>query len=310
MTVYIAVDIGGTSMRAACYPARRHNQLKLEKISTHHPGETPWDRLVKLITSVWPADETVAGIGVAAPGPVDPYQGIVLSAPNIPTWINLPLASLLQERFGVPVCVGNDANLAALGEWKYGAGKGHRFLVYLTVSTGIGGGVIMDNHLLLGYHGLAAELGHITVDPNGPMCGCGHRGHLEALASGSSIARWVQAEINQGAVSSLSRVNPITTKLIAEAARQGDELAIRALGRAGGFVGRAVADFLHMYNPSIVIIGGGVALSGELLMKNLREEMRAHVMDTHFMDHLSVTTAKLGDETGLLGALVLIRDLN
>jgi glucokinase len=167
----------------------------------------------------------------------------------------------------------------------------------------------MDNHLLLGYHGLAAELGHITVDPNGPMCACGHRGHLEALASGPSIARWVKAEIDQGAASSLSAVNPITTKLIAEAARQGDGLAIRALGRAGGFVGKAVADFLHMYNPSIVIIGGGVALSGELLMKNLRKEMRAHVMDSHYLDRLSVTTAKLGDETGLLGALVLIRDL-
>jgi glucokinase len=146
MAVYIAVDIGGTSMRAACYPARRHNQLKLEKISTHHPGETPWDRLVKLINCVWPADETVAGIGVAAPGPVDPYQGIVLSAPNIPTWINLPLASLLQERFGVPVCVGNDANLAALGEWKYGAGKDTASW-YISQSAPGSAEVIMDNHL-------------------------------------------------------------------------------------------------------------------------------------------------------------------
>ncbi len=309
MAAYIAVDIGGTSMRAACYPARGHKQLKLVKIATQHPTESPLDRLIKLITSVWPAGEPVAGIGAAAPGPVDPYKSIVLSAPNIPTWVNLPLASLLHKHFGVPVCIGNDANLAALGEWKYGAGKGHRHLVYLTVSTGIGGGVIMDNRLLLGYHGLAAELGHITVERDGPRCSCGQRGHLEALASGPSIARWVEAELLKGVTSSLSAVNPITTKLVAEAAKQGDDLAIRALARAGGFIGRAVADFLHMYNPSIVIIGGGVSLSGELLMKSLRKEMQAHVMDSHYLDHLSVTTAALGDETGLLGALVLARDL-
>jgi glucokinase len=167
----------------------------------------------------------------------------------------------------------------------------------------------MDNRLLLGHHGLAAELGHITVERNGPLCGCGQRGHLEALASGPAIARWVEAEINQGAASSLSSAKQITTKLIAEAARQGDDLATRALCRAGGFIGRAIADILHMYNPSIVIIGGGVSLSGELLMKNLREEMQAHIMDSHYLDHLSVTTAALGDETGLLGALVLARDL-
>jgi len=309
MAAYIAVDIGGTSMRAACYPARSHKQLKLVKITTKHPTETPYDRLVKLIASVWPAGETVAAIGAAAPGPVDPYRGIVLSAPNIPSWIDLPLASLLQAQFGVPVFIGNDANLAALGEWKYGAGKGHRHLVYLTVSTGIGGGVIMDNHLLLGHHGLAAELGHITVERNGPMCGCGQRGHLEALASGPAIARWVEAELSQGAASSLASVKPVTAKLVAEAARQGDALATHALARAGGFIGRAVADILHMYNPSIVIIGGGVSLSGELLMKSLREEMRLHVMDSHYLDHLIVTTAALGDETGLFGALVLARDL-
>jgi len=308
MTAYIAVDIGGTSMRAASYPARGHKQLKLEKIVTQHPTESPFDRLVNLITCVWPADETVAAIGAAAPGPVDPYRGIVLSAPNIPSWIDLPLASLLQAHFGVPACIGNDANLAALGEWKYGAGKGHRYLVYLTVSTGIGGGVIMDNHLLLGYHGLAAELGHITVERDGPLCSCGQRGHLEALASGPAIARWVEAELSQGATSSLSAVKPLTAKLIAEAAKQGDALATRAFARAGGFIGRAIADILHMYNPSIVILGGGVSLSGELLMKSLRKEMRLHVMDSHYLDHLSVTTAALGDETGLLGALVLARD--
>lgn len=308
MRVYIAVDIGGTHIRAASYPAHHHKPLKHEIILTKHPTEQAWDRLVKLVASIWPDGEEVAGIAVAAPGPVNPYQGVILSAPNIPAWVDLPIESLLQERFGVPVAVGNDANLAALGEWKYGAGKGHRNLVYMTVSTGIGGGVILDNRLLLGYRGLAAELGHITVQRNGPRCSCGQRGHLEALASGPAISRWVQGEIAHGVPSSLSSSKQITSKQVAEAAKQGDDLSIRALCRAGAFIGRALADLLHMFNPSIVIIGGGVSQSGELLMGSMRSEMKTHVMNPHYLENLTLTTAALGDETGLLGALALGRD--
>jgi glucokinase len=217
------------------------------------------------------------------------------------------LVYMLQEQFKVPVDLGNDANLAAMGEWKYGAGRGHRHLAYMTVSTGIGGGVILDNRLLLGDRGLATEFGHITVQRDGPVCGCGQRGHLEALAAGPAIAKWVKNEIAQGATSILSAKTDINTKLVAEAAKNGDELAVRALERAGTYIGRALADVLHMFNPSIVIIGGGVSQSGDLLMGPLRLSMEAHVMDAHYLENLTLTTAALGDETGLLGALALAR---
>ncbi len=307
MSGYLAVDIGGTRMRAAYYPSTSLTPHKIIKISTHHLAQSVWDRLLQLISSVWPDHEEVLRIGVAAPGPLDPFQGVIIEAPNIQEWENLPLARLLQERFGVPVDVGNDANLAALGEWYFGAGVGHRHLVYVTVSTGIGGGVIVDNQLLLGDRGLAAEIGHITVDRFGPLCGCGQRGHLEAMASGPAIARWVKEQILLGATSSLSSLNEITTQIIADAARNGDELALSALDRAGTSIGVALADVLHIFNPTIVIVGGGVSLSGELIMGPIRSAMQTHVMNAHYLDNLTLTTAALGDDTGLIGALALAR---
>jgi len=307
MSGYIAVDIGGTRMRVAFYPIDSLNPIKIKKISTQNPEESTWDRLIKLVSSVWPEDQDVRSVGVAVPGPLDPFQGVLFAAPNIPAWHNLPLGRLLQERFNVPVMMGNDANLAALGEWNFGAGKGHHHLVYITVSTGIGGGIIVDDHLLLGSRGLAAEFGHITVQSDGPLCGCGQRGHLEALASGPAIARWVEEELAHGVESSLSRQEVVTTQQIADAASKNDRLAINALARAGKYIGTAIADILHLFNPTIVIIGGGVSLSGELLMAHVRSSMYKHVMNSHYLDNLTLTTAALGDNTGLLGALALAR---
>ncbi len=254
MNIQIAVDIGGTQMRAATYQSDSISPTNISRITTQHSDASPLERLEELISSIWPKGQTVERIAVAAPGPTDPYRGILYEAPNIPQWINMPLKELLEDRFQVPVDVGNDANLAALGEWKYGAGVGHHYLVYLTVSTGIGGGVIVDDRLLLGSSGLAAELGHVTVMPDGPVCGCGQRGHLEAVASGTAIARWVEHKLSEGVDSSLNEYMDITALQVSEAASRGDPLAIDALQRAGNFLGIAIADILHIFNPSIVIV--------------------------------------------------------
>lgn len=312
MKRYIAVDVGGTQIRAACYPPNKLKPLKIARTTTQasdpeDPITSPLERIQNLIASIWPADGKVCAISVAAPGPVNPYQGIVVEAPNIPGWVNVPLQQKLSGRFKVPVVLGNDANLAALGEWKYGAGKGHHHLIYLTVSTGIGGGVIIDDRLLLGVHGLAAELGHTTVMIDGPLCGCGQRGHLEAVASGTAIANWVEAELSQGVQSILPIDKPVSAKKITEAAQKGDKLSIAALARAGHYIGRALADFLHTFNPSIIIIGGGVSKSGRLLLDPMYEAMKVHVLNPHYLDDLTLTTAVLGDETGLVGALALGR---
>jgi len=307
MSAFIAVDIGGTHMRAASYPKVGRDPIKIKRISTRAPNATPLEQLISLINSIWPNDQEVAAIGVAAPGPINPFEGIIYTAPNIPGWQDMRLVKELEREFKVPVFLGNDANLAAMGEWCFGAGQGHHHLIYMTISTGIGTGIIVNDKMLLGSRGLAAELGHVTVMSGGPVCGCGKTGHLEAVASGTAIARWTKEQLQQGVPSKILSEDDLTTEKIAEAARKGDDLAISAFNRAGQFIGQAVADFLHIFNPSIVIIGGGVSSSDDLIMDPIRATLNERVISSHYLENLTVTIADLGDEVGLLGALVLAR---
>lgn len=303
MDMIIAVDIGGTQIRVSVYPKGEQRPVKQKRIPTQSPNEHPIDRVIGLITELWPVNDRVCSIGVAVPGWINHKLGVIYVAPNIPGWEKLPIGPILSERFGVPVKLGNDANLAALGEWRYGAGKGHHNLIYITVSTGIGGGVISDDQLLVGASGLAAEMGHVTILPDGPLCGCGHRGHLEALSSGTAIANYVTEQLAQGVPSSLSRTHTPTAREISMAAEQGDPLAKSAVTRAGSYLGLGLANYLHIFNPSIVIFGGGVSRSGPLLFEPMRAALAEHVLSPEYLQGLTITTAGLGDDAGLLGAL-------
>jgi glucokinase len=301
MSAIIAIDIGGTQLRVAVYPHNGTVPINIQRTPSRGMEDGVFDRLTTLIDSVWP-DEPVDIICAAVPGPLNPYTGIIIETPNIPAWTNYPLADLLTKKYNVPAYIGNDANLAVLGEWLYGAGKGHHDIVYLTISTGIGGGVICGDKLIEGFRGMATELGHITVLPEGPVCSCGVRGHLEAVASGPAIAKYVCEQITAGRESSLAS-GVLTARQVSEAAQRGDELAKEAFVRAGEFIGQASADFLHMFNPSILIFGGGVSLSGELLLGPVKDSLRRHIMDKSYLDGLEITTVKLGDDAGLLGSL-------
>ncbi len=303
MDVIIAVDIGGTQTRVSVYPLDDVTPLQQKKTATRAKGGASLQRVLDAIAEVWPAADRVRAIGVALPGPIDPKTGILFAAPNIPGWINLPVRQTIQERFQVPVVVGNDANLAALGEWRYGAGRGHHDLLYLTISTGIGGGVIMNDRLLLGHRGLATELGHITVLPDGPLCGCGQRGHLEALASGTAIAHYVAQELANGTPCSLPVSPTPTARDISLAAQAGDELCRQAIAAAASYLGIGVANYLHVFNPSIVILGGGVSQMGDLLFKPMRAGLEQNVISPAYLTDLTITTAALGDDAGLMGAL-------
>jgi len=309
MSHFIAVDAGGTQLRAACYPNIGSDPLISRRIPTQSLESRPVERLLSLIKSVWPEQGDVDAIGLAVPGAVNPYEGCVYVSPNIPGWVDLPLRKIVQEEFKTPTAVGNDANLAALGEWRFGAGQGHHNLIYFTISTGIGGGVIENDRLLLGQRGLAAEVGHIMVDPDGPICGCGQRGHLEAIASGPAIARWVTAQIAAGTESCLKGDPSITAREVAEAARKGDALSCAAFERAGFWFGRTLADFLHLFNPSVVVLGGGVTRSGELIFKPIRASVEKHTMSHMYYQDLVITRAQLGDDAGLVGALTLAHSL-
>lgn len=305
MDTIVAVDIGGTQIRVAIYAFDSIKPLRIKKIPTKAAKSEPFLRLVEAIESLWAEAGNVLCIAAAIPGPVDPTSGVIASTPNIEGWKDFPLAEKLHEHFKVPVYLGNDANMAVLGEWRFGAAIGHKDVLYLTISTGIGGGVITNNRLLEGAHGMATELGHITILPNGPLCSCGQRGHLEAVSSGPAIVRYIEEQLTAGRKSSLGQNGNLTAREIAEAAQMGDALAITALSRSGKYIGQALADFLVIFNPSIVIFGGGVSFSGDLLFNPMREALNKFVMDHEYLQGLEITTAKLGDDAGLLGALAL-----
>ena len=305
MSTFVAVDIGGTHIRAAAYESDNTLPLTHKRTRSHAKEPGTFDRLVRAIESAWPEDRSVKAIGMASPGPLDPHTGVVLATPNIPEWIDFPVTEKLTDHFGVPAYLDNDANLAALGEWKFGAGRGHHNLLYLTISTGIGGGVIINDRLLHGHHGLAAELGHVTVLAGGPVCPCGHKGHLEALAAGPAIVRYVREQMEAGIKSELRSEESLNAYQVAQAARNGDALAKSAYARAGEYLGIGVASFLHTFNPSIVIFGGGVSQSGPVLFDPFEISLQKHVFNPHYLDNLVITTAALGDDAGLLGALAL-----
>ena len=304
MSMIIVIDIGGTQIRGAAYRRGSLEPVEMQRTPTKGEGAA-FERMCVLIQSLWPQHETVEKIVVASPGPQNPETGVIFSAPNIKGWDNFPIGPELEKRFGVQVKIGNDANLAALGEWRFGAGQGHHHLIYLTISTGIGGGVINDGRLVLGARGLATEMGHVTVLPGGPLCGCGQHGHLEALASGPAIARYVHEKITDGEASSLQHKEKITAHDVSKAAELGDVLAIHALERAGNYIGQALASFLHLYNPTIVIFGGGVSFSGKFLLDPVKESLHKHVMDPSYLTDLKIAQAALGDNAGLMGALAL-----
>jgi len=305
MARVIAVDIGGTQLRAAQYEPENPQPLASERAATRSDEPGVYDRILALVRSVWPAHEPVLAIGVASPGPLDPHGGVVLKTPNIPEWRDFPLVRRLEADFGVPAYLDNDGNAAALGEWRFGAARGHHNVLYITVSTGIGAGVIADERVLRGFHGLAAELGHVIIDPDGPPCNCGFAGHVESFCSGPAIVRYVLEQLEQGAASSLRYDPHLSGRTIADAARQGDELAIAAYRRAGTYLGIAVASFLHAFDPSIVVFGGGVSSVGPLLFDPFHASLKQRVFHPRYLEDLKIERAALGDDAGLLGALAL-----
>jgi glucokinase len=246
---------------------------------------------------------------VAVPGPVNPRTGVVGLAPNLPGWRDVPIRDLLTARLGRPVAIGNDLNVAALGEWRYGAGQGLRHLVYLGVGTGVGGGVIADGRLLLGREGLAGEIGHMVVELDGPPCHCGGRGCLEARSAGWAIARDAQQLLDSGMPSLLrellaERDEPLSGALVTLAAQRGDALALEVLTGVGRALGAGVASLVHLFNPDVVAIGGGVTAAGHLLFAPLHEALALHLM-APFAGGVRVVPTALDEDAGLLGAGVL-----
>lgn len=300
------MDIGGTNIRCAIF-INKQDPVEIKKISTIHKDQTPMERVISIVAELWPSDHKVSGIAAAVPGSVNVNEGIVLLAPNISSWRNIEFTKSLSEKFGVPVFVNNDARLAAIGEWKRGAGIGHENLLYFTISTGLGGGAIVHGRVLEGDIGIATESGHITIDENGPVCGCGKNGHMESFSSGTGIERFVQRKIEEGFSSKLKTIPDIKASNIAEAARAGDQLAIKAFERAGYYLGIGIANYLHIFNPTCVIFGGGVTLASDLWKDSFHRSLEAHVINPLYLKKLEIKLAALGDNVGLIGAFEYLK---
>jgi len=221
----------------------------------------------------------LCGVGVAAPGPVNAARGNLTNPPNLPGWGDVPLGTILSGRLSLPVVIENDANAAAMGEYLEGAGQGARALIFVTVSTGIGGGIVLDGDLYRGPDGTAGELGHMIVQPGGPRCGCGSQGCLEAVASGTALARDGQAAIDSGGAPVLARLTAreggeASAELVAQAASLGDAAAAALLTRAGEMLGIGLGNLVNLLNPDVIAIGGGVAKIGSPLLGPAEATMR------------------------------------
>jgi len=308
----IAVDLGGTQIRTALCDPQGQILRRIARPTLAAEGpEAVIGHLEEAIAAAMtgtPADQ-IAGIGIGAPGPLNPVSGIILEAPNLPGWRNVPLRNIISSRFELPTFLGNDANLAALAEYTFGAGRGRADMIYLTISTGVGSGIIADGKLLVGAYGLGAEAGHIIVDPGGPQCGCGHFGCLEAFASGTAIARYVQNRIKAGKKTRITKMigddlNKVDARVVSEAARLGDKLAIQAFQRAGKYLGIGIASLLRLFNPTTIVLGGSVTKAGALLLDPMWAAIKEYAPAIYW-EGLAIVQAALGDDVGLLGAVAL-----
>ncbi|OGO43675.1 MAG: hypothetical protein A2Z04_09780 [Chloroflexi bacterium RBG_16_57_9] len=308
----IGVDLGGTQIRAMLVDNSGQEIRRAHTLTQAHEGLDAVIERIRQTVRQAGADvdwREVGCIGVGAPGPLDPWRGIVFEAPNLPGWIDVPLKALLEDSFQVPVQVGNDANVAALGEHRFGAGQDVDDLIYVTVSTGIGGGIISQGQLIVGAHGLGGEVGHITVEAGGPPCNCGNTGCVETLASGPAIAREAVARIQAGATSQIvdlvgGDLGRVTAETVTHAAGLGDQLGLEIVQRAGFYIGVAFVSLIHIFNPRLFLLGGGVSQAGNLLFDPIRTTVRERAMPP-FQRDLRIEPAGLGQDAGLWGAVAL-----
>lgn len=249
---------------------------------------------------------SIEGIGMAVPGPLDRVKKTINSPPNMPGWDNIPIGEIFEKEFSADAFIDNDANAAALGEAIYGAGKGASVVTYFTVSTGIGGGCVIKGHIFHGAGDNAAEFGHQKLDPFGPPCGCGRRGCLEALASGTAIARRAKELLPHNPQSLLWQIvegdiEKVSARYVAQAASLGDVLSLRVFQEAGFWLGLGIANIINLFNPKVVILGGGVINAGELILKPARETAFQRAIP-QLASIVEIVPAKLGELPGLYGA--------
>ena len=311
----LGVDIGGTKLAVGI--AEPDGKIRAEAREPSRAAEGP-DRMIgriiemarRVVRDAGLELGRVAAVGIGCGGPLDVNRGVVLNALNNPGWINVPLVQRLEEMLGRPAYLDNDANAAALGEHRFGAGRGIDNMIYLTISTGVGGGVILDGQLRHGANGNAGELGHISVCYEGRRCHCGGIGCLEAYASGTSIAARALDALHAGVYSTeLARLSAegeerITGEAVVDAMRHGDPLARAVWDETMELLGAGIASIINAFNPQRIVLGGGITKAGRLLFEPLRRIALQRAMQP-LAEVVDIIPAELGDRTGILGAVAI-----
>ena len=305
----IGVDLGGTKLATGVVDSQQNILHTSRESSTGRSEDEVMGAIEQELREAMEARPQVIGAGLGVPCTIDRERGVAINAVNLEI-TDVPIRDLMRERLGIPVFIDNDANCATLAEHRFGAAKGARNAILLTVGTGIGGGIIINRELYRGTTGAAAELGHIAVEENGPPCQgtCPNRGCVETLASGTALAREGTAAAGRDPGSALFRAlqeGGISGRVVTEAALAGDAVAREVVAEAGRYLGVAVASLVNVFDPDLVVIGGGVtAGAGELLVEPAREEMRRRALPP--MNRTPVTPAALGSDAGMIGAAQMV----
>lgn len=312
----LGMDIGGTKL-AVVVADRDGRIIRKERRPTQAdrgPGavvQTLCDMSRSVLTQASVDAGKVAGIGVSCGGPLDTSTGIVYSPPNLPDWEAIPLKAWLEEELQMAALIENDANAGALAEWQFGAGRGYRDVVYMTMSTGIGGGLILDGRLYRGPADSAGEVGHMTIVADGPVCGCGKKGCLEALCSGPSIARRARELAMQEPDSLMvqmvdGRIEDIRSETVMDAARQDDTAALRLVDETARYMAVGIGNIVNVLNPEIIIVGTILVKAQDLLLTPIREYLRRETWERVY-DTVQIVPAELGDTVGDMAAIAVIR---
>jgi glucokinase len=313
MTYTIGCDLGGTNLRAGIVDTDTGKVKYLISVPTlaREGHDAVINRMVALfhqaIKQSGIAMSEIDSIGIGVPGVLNPDEGMVLFLPNLHGgWKNVPLCQKIQSTIGLPVFLINDVRSITMGEWKYGAGKGVANLVCFAIGTGIGGGVVINDQLIMGINGTAGELGHTIIDPDGPQCGCGNCGCLEAYASGPAIAAMGIKAVKQGRTTLIGKLvdydlNHITPEVIAKAANQGDLIAREIFDHVGNLIGIAAVNISLALVPDRIVIAGGVAAAGDLLLEPIRRTLLERIFVIP-KEQIKIVPALLGDNAGILGS--------
>ncbi len=316
-TIALGIDLGGTKILSAVINSRGEILAQDYNIT---PAEKDYKAIIeataesvgKTLDQAQISISELITVGLAVSGPSNPQSGILYTSPHLPVMKDVPILDIIEKKLGKKTFLINDANAAAFGEMRFGAARGFHNIIYITLSTGIGGGIIIDGRIYAGTIGTAGEIGHMTINDEGPICDCGNRGCWETLASGTALAREATRRIGEGAETSILRhagedIEKITAKEVHAAARENDNLAKELITVTGYYVGVGLANLVNIFNPEIIVIGGGLSNIGDMLLKPAYEEAKKRAFAQPYQS-VRFARAELGSNSGVIGAAVFALD--